>query len=240
MKHLLKPAIILVLGMIVLYLQSCDRPNQVDNTLFGFRFGQTQMEVDSVASNRGFRKLAWVNSTGYEGRLDTLGVRWMQIEARFEKDSLCSIALLAHKDSEDDGRVFESKINDVLENHFHVFGKRLEQEPYEEYGAWIFGNYVVSFIPKGEYFAVLQICPYSEDNAKTARLEYIDYKIDENLKKLANAMAGYIKARESGQSTMREVYADDVRSANGFLNKHYDLMTPRQKELFDKLRNITY
>ena len=229
MKHLLKPATILVLGMIVLYLQSCDRPNQVDNTLFGFRFGQTQMEVDSVGSNRGF-----------EGRPDTLGVRWMQIEARFEKDSLCSIALLAHKDSEDDGRVFESKINDVLENHFHVFGKRLEQEPYEEYGAWIFGNYVVSFIPKGEYFAVLQICPYSEDNAKTARLEYIDYKIDENLKKLANAMAGYIKARESGQSTMREVYVDDVRSANGFLNKHYDLMTPRQKELFDKLRNITY
>lgn len=240
MKQFIKPVIAIILGIVAFCFHSCDRPKQIDNTLFGFHFGQTQMEVDSVATGRGFRKLAWVNSKGYEGRLDTLGVRWTQIEAKFEEDSLCSIALLTHRDSEEMGRVFKDKINDVLEKHFHTLGRRLEQEPYEEYGAWIFDNYVVLFIPKGGSHANLQIYPYSENNAKKARLEYIDYKIDENLKKLAVSMAGYLKARETGQSTMRQVYVDDVRSANGYLNKYYDLMTPKQKEFFSKLKSITY
>lgn len=53
-------------------------------------------------------------------------------------------------------------------------------------------------------------------------------------------MVGYVEARECRETVMRNIHVDNARSAHYYLEKHHDFMTARQKEIFDKLNNVTY
>lgn len=87
---------------------------------------------------------------------------------------------------------------------------------------------------------VFQQIPSKEELARRESIKKSkEAEIDNQLQKLNEGMIEYVKCLDNDPYNLRNHYVDQVRSADTYLKDHIDDMTPKQKEWYDRLNNVT-
>lgn len=83
--------------------------------------------------------------------------------------------------------------------------------------------------------------PSPEELARREKLRQSrEAEINNQLQKLNEGMLEYMKCLEHDPYNLRNHYVDQVTHADNYLREHVDEMTPKQKEWYNRLKNVTF
>ena len=227
---------LIFLAIFSLLMVACnkDKKAKSDFPFAGLELGMTVAEADSVmAANNMKASGAGENESTYEGNINAMDWNWNLVVLKFKNDTLASIEFQDWNNGDAFASVLkrvENRLNlDINADRIKKFGN-----PFE-WGV-IRGNdgCLITIDNVGGGIDV-NILPRTSETEVYTISRFTSLEIDKQLEELANAMANYAKATNS---IVRQSYEEDVIRSTRYLQNNYDKMNDRQKEIFNKLRNI--
>lgn len=222
---------------IALLVSSCDSGDKF-KSMSNLSFGMAQNEAEEKLKTE---KISFVANDGIisTDKIDYLGVTWSFMRADFTENHLSKVTYRINGTDTISQQSFAC-LKNTISSYYPSFSvsqdspnKFVLSNNAETISVCINSSYKTDMV-----LTYTEIPTQEEISRRDKIAKEREKDIDEKLQKLNEAMVEYVKCLDSDPYNLREHYVSEVTTLDNYLKSRVDMMTPKQKEWYNRLQNV--